>query len=53
MDTRTSDGTNTALFFALIAIALAACDSADRSTDTAASDDSREEARRWRTLSSA
>ncbi len=46
MDTRTSDGTNTALFFALIALALAACDSADRSTDTAASDDSREEARR-------
>ena len=46
MDTGTSDGTNTALFFALIALALAACDSADRSTDTAASDDSREEARR-------
>ena len=46
MDTRISDGTNTGLFFVLIAVVLAACDSADRSTDTAASDDSREEARR-------
>lgn len=46
MDTRTSDGTNTALFLVLIAVALAACDSVDRPTDTAASDDSREEARR-------
>ena len=45
MDSRVSDGTSTVLVFALIAVALAACDSGARSTDAAATEDSRDEAR--------
>ncbi|MCY4573738.1 MAG: hypothetical protein OXF01_13155 [Gemmatimonadetes bacterium] len=38
MDSRVSDGTSTVLVFALIAVALAACDSGARSTDAAATE---------------